>query len=97
MVRGWFVGHFSPTIYDTKGFEVGFRIHKQGETDNHYHEFTTEVNLLVSGAMILQNKELNAGDIFVLKPFEITNPCFLTDCAIICVKIPSVSTDKVKI
>ena len=98
MKAGWFVGDFEPTAYRTKDFEVCFRTHPKGEEwDTHYHEKITEINLLISGKMLLQNKELNSGDIFVLEPFEIANPIFLEDCDILCVKTPGIVGDKISI
>lgn len=96
MKSGWFVGNFEPTAYKTEGFEVCFRTHPKGEIwDTHYHEEVTEINLLIKGKMILQNKELNTGDIFILEPFEIADPVFLEDCDILCVKYPGIKGDKV--
>ncbi len=96
MVRGWFVGAFTPTVWHTSHVEVGYRVHEAGKRDWHYHTHVTEVNLIISGEMILQGKHLKAGDIFELAPYEVTDPEFLTDCGIVCVKFPS-QNDKVSI
>jgi hypothetical protein len=96
MVGGWFIGNFEPSVFKTKDFEVSYKKHYKGEFwDSHYHRIVTEINLLISGEMILQDKKLVSGDIFTIEPFEIADPEFLTDCEIIVVKIPS-SNDKVK-
>ena len=96
MKQGWFVGDFEPTAYKTKDFEACYRIHPKGEKwDIHYHEHITEINLLVSGKMIMQNKTLLPGDIFVLEPYEIADPEFLEDCAIMCIKTPGIVGDKI--
>lgn len=95
MHSGWFIGGFEPTAYFTKDFEVNYRIHKKDEFwPTHYHTDVTEINLLIKGKMIIQNKELSSGDIFIIEPWEITNPTFLDDCEIVCVKTPS-KNDKV--
>jgi len=97
MIGGWFIGGFEPTVHKTNDFEVSYKIHKKNEQwDHHYHHTVTEINLLIRGKMILQNKELNSGDIFTLEPFEIADPEFLEDCEIICVKTKSIN-DKIKI
>ena len=44
--------------------------------------------------MIIQDKEINEGDIFILEPKEIADPIFLEDCEIVCVKIPRITGDK---
>lgn len=96
MKGGWFVGDFSPTAFPTKDFEVSYKVHPQGQQwPTHYHRYTTEINLLVRGQMVMQDKELNAGDIFTLLPYEIANPVFITECEIVCVKVPSYPNDKV--
>jgi len=96
MIGGWFVGDFSPTAFRTKDCEVSFKIHYKGEQwGAHYHTKVTEINLITEGKMILQDKELKGGDIFVLAPYEIADPVFLTDCSIVCVKLPSSGDDKV--
>jgi len=97
MRGGWFVGNFEPTAYKTDQFEVSFKIHLKDEKwDTHYHTEVTEVNFLSRGKMTIQNKELNAGDIFILNPFEIADPIFLEDCEIVCVKTRSIN-DKISV
>jgi len=95
MVGGWFVGDFLPTHYQTPNLEVSYKIHPQGEKwDIHYHQVATEINLLVRGNMTLQGQPLVQGDIFSLEPNEIADPVFLTDCEIVCVKVPGALNDK---
>ena len=51
-----------------------YRVHTKGELwDWHYHKDITEINLLVSGKMIMQGKELNTGDIFIVNPGDPAN------------------------
>jgi choline kinase len=98
MYRGWFIGNFEPSVHKTKDFEVGYLLHKKGERwDIHYHAHMKEVNLLVKGRMILNNKEINENEIFIIDKNVIAAPTFLEDCYIICIKIPSVVGDKVVI
>jgi hypothetical protein len=96
--RGWYVGNFQPSCFDTKDFEVGFLTHKKGEIWlAHLHKIATEINLLLEGEMIIQNKKLVSGDIFVIEPNEIADPIFLTDCKLIVIKTPSIPGDKYNI
>lgn len=98
MKDGWFIGDFEPSVLKTKDFEVCYKIHKKGEQwDTHYHKVSTEYNYLISGEMVIQNKRINSGDIFIIEPFEIANPEFLTDCVLVIVKTPSSPKDKYKI
>jgi hypothetical protein len=45
--------------------------------------------------MILDDIELNGGDIFFIDKNEIACPIFLEDCNIFVLKIPSVLLDKI--
>lgn len=95
MKGGWFVGDFEPSVFKTDLFEVCYKFHEKGEKwDTHYHKIGTEINYLVKGKMIIQDKELNEGDIFILKPYEISNPEFIEDCTVLIIKTPSVAGDK---
>ena len=95
MKGGWFIGDFEPSVYKTKDFEVSYKVHYKGEKwDFHYHTEVTEINYLVKGQLIIQNTILNAGDIFTLEPYEISDPEFVTDCELVVVKTPS-ANDKV--
>jgi len=95
MKAGWFVGNFEPTAYKTEQFEVCYKHHVKGEKwDIHYHKEGTEINYLVKGKMIIQNKQLNEGDIFILKPYEIADPIFLEECTVLIIKTPSIPGDK---
>jgi quercetin dioxygenase-like cupin family protein len=98
MEKGWFIGNFDPSAYKTKNFEVSYRIHPKGEKwPHHFHKIGTEINLLISGRMTMQGKELKGGDIFILEPYEIADPEFLEDCQVVCVKVPSIEGDKFNI
>lgn len=93
--RGWIIGDFEPSILRTKDFEIGILEHKKGENwSKHYHELADEYNILIYGKMIIQNKEMNAGDIFVIEKNEIADPVFLEDCLICTIKTPSIPGDK---
>jgi len=95
MKGGWFIGDFEPSVYKTKDFEVSYKVHYKGEKwDFHYHTEVTEINYLVKGQLIIQNTILNAGDIFTLEPYEISDPEFVTDCELVVIKTPS-ANDKV--
>jgi hypothetical protein len=95
---GWFIGDFEPTVFKTKTFEVCYKKHKKNETwDTHYHKIATEINYLINGSMIIQGKQLNKGDIFIIYPNEIADPVFLEDCDLIVVKTPSILNDKYEI
>lgn len=92
---GWFVGNFEPSAYKTGDFEVCYKHHSKGEEwDTHYHKIGTEINLLVNGEMTIQGKSLKSGDVFILRPYEVADPVFLTDCTVLIIKTPSIPGDK---
>jgi len=95
MTRGWFIGNFEPSVLKTSNFEVGYLQHKKGERwDFHYHKIATEYNYLIRGEMRINGKIIKPGDIFIFRPDYMTDPEFLQDCELICVKTPSVPGDK---
>ena len=94
--KGWFIGDFPKSAYKSKDFEVSWRIHPAGELwDLHYQEKATEINLLISGKMVLNGQEILPGYIFIIEPYEITDVKFIEDCSVVCVKTPSLPSDKV--
>ena len=95
MVRGWFVGNFDPTCHKTSEFEVNFRTHVAGEYwELHYHTDSIEVNLVTSGKMSFNGTILEAGTIFIVESWQISDPIFLEDTSVVCIRIPS-RNDKV--
>lgn len=99
MKYGGFIGDFVPSMLRTRDFEVSIKHHRKGESwPDHYHEFMTEYNVLVSGHMKLNGIELVEGDIFVFAPGEISRlDEFYEDCTIVVVKTPSLPSDKVEV
>lgn len=98
MFRGWFIGNFEPSIYKTDQFEVAILSHHKGEKwPVHYHKEAIEINVLISGKMILNNKLFTPGNIFLIEKNEIADPEFLEDCTIVCVKTPSIPGDKYEV
>lgn len=94
--RGWFVGNFNPTILKANN-EVGIQSYHAGECHKeHYHEYTTEVNICVSGKckFILRhiddeeqiNFELVEDEILIIPPNYITKFLALTNCKVVVVK-----------
>lgn len=95
MTAGWFIGNFNPSAYNTTDFEVGYKLHKQGESwPIHYHKIATEITYLLRGRMTIGGRELTTGDIFTIFPYEVADPVFLEDCEVIIIKVPSVPGDK---
>lgn len=97
-IGGWFVGNFEKAAYQTKDFEVALKKHYKDEPyGKHYHEHVTEINLVVSGEIMVHNEVFGPGEIFILYPYEVADPKFITDCEIICVKHPGITNDKINL
>ena len=93
--RGWLIGDFEPNIKKTTEYEIGILQHKQNEKwQFHYHKDAIEINIILSGEMIINNIKISKNTIFVFDKNMISCPLFLTDCKIICIKIPSIPIDK---
>ena len=98
MHRGWFVGNFTPSVFKTDQFEVGVLFHPKGEKwPKHYHKEAVEINVLISGKMIINGKSLIPGNIFLIEKNEIADPEFIEDCTIVCVKSSSNPGDKYEV
>ena len=94
--RGFFIGNFDPCIFKTKQFEVGFKHHRKDEDyPAHYQQIATEYNLLVHGRMAIGEEIFNDGDLFVIPPGEVVKPIFISDCQVVCIKVPSLPGDRV--
>ena len=95
MVKGWFVGNFEPTIYQSTEVEVGIKEYKKGDyEETHYHKIATEITTIISGKVLMNNIEYNKGDIIVIEPKEETDFKDLEDTITAVVKIPGVNNDK---
>src|SRR4051812_48138596 len=95
MVKGWFVGHFTPAALTTSAFEVGVKAYRGGDSeDPHYHRVATELTVVVSGRVRMFDREWGPGDIVTVEPGEATGFEALTDAVTVVVKTPSVQADK---
>jgi len=95
MIGGWFIGDFEPSAYQTDQFEVCYKQHPKGEKwDAHYHKRATEINLLISGTMKINDKLIEAGSIFIIEPYCVSEPTFLEDCTLVVVKTVSDPEDR---
>lgn len=95
MVKGWFVGSFEPTAYNTDQCEVAVKEYKRGDYEAaHFHKVATEITLVLSGRVRMRNQEWPAGSIIVLAPGEATDFEALEDAVNIVVKTPGAKNDK---
>ncbi|MES2204580.1 MAG: hypothetical protein V4496_05085 [Pseudomonadota bacterium] len=95
MIKGWFVGGFSPTAYHTQACEVAVKNYKAGDYEaTHFHKIATETTLVFSGRVRMAGREWSAGDIIVLEPGEKTDFEALTEAVTVVVKVPGAPNDK---
>jgi quercetin dioxygenase-like cupin family protein len=95
MVKGWFVGGFSPTAFATDACEVAVKSYRAGDAEAaHYHKIATEITLVLEGRVRMAGREWGPGDIVVLAPGEATDFEALTDAVNVVVKTPGALSDK---
>ncbi len=95
MKGGWFVGDFVPTCLTTKECEVGCKYYKAGDFDEtHVHKIATEITVIASGLVKMNNVEYKSGDIVVLEPGDATDFQAMEDTITVVVKVPSIAGDK---
>ncbi|ENW98056.1 hypothetical protein F900_03530 [Acinetobacter modestus] len=95
MIKGWFVGGFNPTAFNTAACEVAVKKYVAGDHEGkHYHKVATEITMILSGKVRMAGREWQEGDIIVLSPGEITDFEALTDTVNVVVKIPGALNDK---
>ena len=94
-VRGWIIGDFSPSLYQTSNFEVAVQRYASGDFEKrHIHKIATEWTVIIKGKALMNSKEYNEGDIVTILPLESTDFFALTDTITLVIKIPSVNNDK---
>ena len=95
MVKGWFVGGFSPSVAQTTAVEVAVKTYRAGDKEAmHFHKLATEITVVVSGRVRMSGNELGPGDIVTLDPWEPTDFEALTDAVNVVVKLPGAANDK---
>ena len=95
MIRGWFIGNFNPTAFNTKNCEVALKRYKAGDKESeHVHKIATEITLIVHGTIIMNSQEFKKGSIIVLDPEESADFKAVEDTITVVFKSPSIQGDK---
>ena len=95
MTKGWFVGDFSPSIIQTQDVEVGVKRYQKGDYEpRHHHKIATEITVIVSGKVRMNEQFYGSGDILVIDPGESTDFEVLEDVTTVVVKYPGAQNDK---
>lgn len=95
MIKGWFVGNFEPSLLKTNDVEVAVKSYQAGEyEDRHHHKIATEITVVVSGEILMNNILYKEGDIIKLEPNESSDFKAITNAINVVVKIPGAANDK---
>lgn len=95
-VKGWVVGNFVPSIFKTNEVEVGAKFFKIGESEpSHKQLVATEITIVMDGKIRMNNEYFNSGDVITIPPGEFADFEALTDAKLICIKFPSIPSDRV--
>jgi hypothetical protein len=95
MERGWFIGPFSPTVFNTDQFECAVKRYIAGDREErHAHKIATEYTVIVMGKVRMNGIEYCSDQILEILPGEATDFEALTDVITFVVKIPAVLGDK---
>lgn len=95
MIKGWFIGNFSPAILKMDACEIGLKRYKAGDYEHaHVHKIATEITFVVEGKVKMQDVVFEKGSIIVLEPGEGSDFHVLEDAITVVVKTPSIIGDK---
>lgn len=95
LIKGWFVGNFSPSCFNTDVCEVAVkRYKKQDSESSHHHKIATEITFIVDGLVQMNNITYGQGSIILIEPGESTDFIAIEDTTTVVVKVPCVSNDK---
>lgn len=95
MVKGWFVGNFTPTVLSTNDVEVAVKKYKAGDYESsHYHKIATEITVITDGQVKMNGMVYSSGAIIIIEPKQATDFLALTDVTTTVVKYPGANNDK---
>jgi mannose-6-phosphate isomerase-like protein (cupin superfamily) len=95
MTRGWFVGNFNPSVLKTNDFETAIKRYTAGDKEErHHHKIATEITVIVSGTVKMNNVLYGPDSIITIEPGESTDFASITDAVTVVVKTPCVENDK---
>jgi hypothetical protein len=94
-VRGWIVGGFEPTLFNTTDVEFAIQEFKQGDKElSHCHKIATEITVIVQGKAKMKGVILRKGDVVKIQPGEYTDFEALEDTTTAVIKLPGALNDK---
>ena len=94
--KGWIIGDFNPSLFLNKNVEVSVKYFKSGDLEpSHKQLIATEITVVVSGKIRMKDLILVEGQIATIPPGEFADFEALTACSLVCLKYPSIPSDKV--
>lgn len=95
MIKGWFIGNFTPTVLSTNQVEVAVKKYEAGDYEPvHHHKIATEITVITEGEVKMNDVIYRAGAILVIEPNKSTDFLALTDVTTTVVKFPGAINDK---
>jgi hypothetical protein len=95
MVKGWFIGDFTPSIIKTDAVEVAVKRYKKGESEGrHHHRIAKEITVIVSGKVEMNGKVYVEDDAILIEQHDSTDFKALEDTVTCVVKYPGAQDDK---
>jgi len=93
---GWFVGNFEPSLFKNQHVEIAVKHFSKGETEpSHKQIVATELTVVISGSIRMNDKFFTDGEIVIIPPGEYADFEAIEDSSLVCVKFPSIPEDKV--
>jgi hypothetical protein len=94
-IKGWFIGDFTPTLFQTNQVEVSIKRYTSGDYETmHHHKIATEFTVIISGTVKMNNQTFSQDDIIQIDPGESADFYVVEDTVTCVVKLPSVKNDK---
>ena len=95
MVKGWFIGDFEPSLFQTEDVEVAVKEYQKGDNEGaHYHKIATEFTVILNGRVRMGENEFGHGSIIKMSPGTVTDFEALTNVTTVVVKLPGAKGDK---
>lgn len=93
---GWIVGNFSPSLLRSQEIEISIKHFKRGDLEpSHKQLVATEITVVISGSIRLGESVYGINDIIQILPETYADFESLTDSSLVCIKFPSLPSDKV--
>ena len=72
--KGWIIGNFNPSLFETDEFEVAVKHYKVGDyEESHFHSIATEWTVICKGRVEMNGNQYIEGDVITIQPGEATD------------------------